>query len=158
MSAASTPFALIGVATRFRGPKIALLAAVLLALLVPVHGLANEEDPCRELEEQREDRDPLDPSNYARLTWNGREVVQPGLGKVYEVIGSSGELKIDLEKETMKKLWEFDTRGSLSIRGWVVPATGDRRNIEIEGYSKIGETLTVNQLHRIERTPILTLA
>lgn len=114
-------------------PKLALAAAVLVALLAPFPGHADETDP-------------LDPSNYARLTWNGHDIVRPPEGKVYEVIGNSGEVKIDFDRERMKDLWDFDTRGSLSLRGWVVPAGGDRRNIEIEGYSMVGETLKVFDL------------
>ena len=94
---------------------------------------------------QSREASPLDPQNFVTLKWTDRVIAAPRQVP-WEVIGRRGTLSIAFDLIAMKRAWEVDTQGSLSIRGHVTNLTGGERKIEVPGYSMIGEQETVFDL------------
>ena len=95
-------------------------------------------------------RSPNDPSRYVKITWNDETLVSPGEPQK-EVVGRDGTLTIDFDRDELKKAWGLNTSGALSIRGWV-----NERNMEIPGYSTVGDALKVMPLDLASASTLVT--
>ena len=116
---------------------LSILAGFTISMLL-LAGLAPAQD-------SKSETSPLDPSRYVTLTWNKKPIASPTMDP-WQVIGRRGTLGISFDLEEMKGAWDIETAGSLTIRGHVRNRTGGERNIEVPGYSMVGEKETTFDL------------
>lgn len=132
------------------------LAVLATAALVAWSALAAGPAPAAAAE--NDEIASLEPRRYVSLEWARKhkdtvhtilEICPPPPGSLrpcrppWEVIGTTGNLRVKFDRARMKQDFELDSRGAVAIWGYLTRPEGEPLPIEIPGYSQFGEKLTV---------------